>query len=123
MSRTIKEWQERIHQYAQDKGWWSSERSVGDIMTNIHSELSEAWEVHRAGLVPRSDVYYYDEGHEFTTRPLSNTKPDGFWVEMADAVIRILDFAESEGVDLEEMMELKHAYNLTRPYRHGGKTA
>ena len=39
----------------------------------------------------------------------------------ADCVLRILDWAGREGIDLDEILKLKHEYNKTRPYRHGGK--
>ena len=44
-----------------------------------------------------------------------------FWVEVADAFIRILDLAGAHKIDLEHIIELKHEYNKTRPHRHGGK--
>lgn len=46
-------------------------------------------------------------------------KPEGFGIELADAVIRIMDIAESVGVDLQSCIEQKHEYNVTRPFRHG----
>ena len=47
--------------------------------------------------------------------------PEGIAVEMADCIIRILDWCGKEGIDIEAILEEKHAYNKTRPYRHGGK--
>ena len=95
-----------IHQNAVAHGWWDEERSFGDILALCHSELSEALEQYR------------DE------KPLVyevNGKPEGIAVEMADAVIRILDWAGKAGVDMEQIILQKHEYNKTRPYRHGGK--
>jgi hypothetical protein len=48
-------------------------------------------------------------------------KPEGWAAELADTVIRCLDFGQVLGVDLEEMMFEKHTYNKTREYLHGGK--
>lgn len=48
-------------------------------------------------------------------------KPEGFGIELADALIRIADLAERHGIDLEAMIALKSAYNETRPYMHGRK--
>ena len=48
-------------------------------------------------------------------------KPEGIAVELCDCIIRILDYLGKEGVDVEAVLAEKHAYNKTRPYRHGGK--
>jgi hypothetical protein len=41
---------------------------------------------------------------------------------MLMACIRnVKDWLDVQGVDFEELMRLKHEYNKTRPYRHGGK--
>lgn len=48
-------------------------------------------------------------------------KPEGFGVELADAVIRIADLAYLTGIDLEALIREKHQYNATRPYKHGRK--
>ena len=46
---------------------------------------------------------------------------EGIAVELADCIIRILDWAGHEGVDLDSIIREKMDYNRTRPYRHGGK--
>ena len=48
-------------------------------------------------------------------------KPDGIAVELADCIIRILDYCGEEDIDIEEFIKIKHEYNKTRPYKHGGK--
>ena len=48
-------------------------------------------------------------------------KPEGVAVELADCMIRILDYCGHAGIDIEEAIRIKHEYNKTRPYRHGGK--
>lgn len=50
-------------------------------------------------------------------------KPEGLAVELCDAIMRILDYLAYMHVDVEAVLEAKHAYNLGRPYRHGGKKA
>lgn len=42
-------------------------------------------------------------------------------IELADAIIRILDYCGYAGIDIDAAVERKHEYNKTRPYRHGGK--
>jgi NTP pyrophosphatase (non-canonical NTP hydrolase) len=50
-------------------------------------------------------------------------KPEGIRSELADVVIRAMDMADKRGWDLCSDIEEKLAYNSTRGYRHGGKTA
>jgi len=42
-------------------------------------------------------------------------------LRMALCVHEILEWAKENNVDMEKILEIKHAYNRTRPYRHGGK--
>ena len=44
-------------------------------------------------------------------------------MELCDDIMRILDYLAYMKVDVEAVLEAKHAYNLGRPYRHGGKKA
>lgn len=52
-----------------------------------------------------------------------DAKPLGFGIELADILIRVFDTAEAYGIDLQQALEIKAAYNRGRPYRHGGKLA
>ncbi|PWU11649.1 MAG: hypothetical protein C5B47_00645 [Verrucomicrobia bacterium] len=75
------------------------------ILGLVTSEIGEAMEEIRKGTPP---LY------------LSNSlKPEGLAVELADAVIRILNFCEREGIDLIQAMQIKHNYNKNRSYKHG----
>lgn len=112
-----------VHQNAVEHGWWDEERSFGDIVALCHSELSEALEEYRAG---RPFVYGDDfpGNRRITELPdimALQLKPEGIAVEMADCVIRILDWFGQMGLDVEDVLLLKHQYNKGRPYRHGGK--
>ena len=95
-----------IHDNSVKHGWWDEPRTFGDIVALCHSELSEALEAYR-----NNEPMAWD----------NNGKPDGVAVEMIDCVIRILDWCGSEGIDVWETLKLKHEYNKTRPYKHGGK--
>lgn len=116
MSRSMTELQIYIHEWARRLGWWddSNTKTVGDQIALMHSELSEALEVIRHGHSPE----------EFWGLPATHDpgrKPEGFGIELADCVIRILDTCQRYGIGLEQCIEIKMAYNETRPYRHGGK--
>ena len=79
----------------------------------IVSEVSEAAEEYRNGRA-------YTETWYSEAKP---DKPEGIPSEMADVVIRVLDACEYYGIDLEQAIKEKMAYNRTRPHRHGGKLA
>lgn len=49
------------------------------------------------------------------------SKPEGVPSEIADAIIRCLDFCYTEGIDAEAIINEKLAYNATRSRLHGKK--
>lgn len=106
---TLAELQKQVHKTAVEKGWWEEDRDFGMVLALIHSEVSEALEAWREN----QPALWFGKGG----------KPEGWGVELADTVIRILDVCEVEGLDLQALIEQKMEYNKTRPYRHGGKRA
>ncbi len=90
------------HQRARDAGWWGGrdDSFVPAALMLIVSELAEAMEGHRKGLM---------DDH-LPHRPRIE-------VELGDAVIRICDLAGYLGLDLGGATVEKIAYNLTR-YDH-----
>lgn len=196
MDELIKE----IHENAKAHGWWDDERSLGEIISLIHSELSKALEEYR----DRKPLMYWnknnspctdfknDEGNSWS---YNGDKPEGIAVELADVIIRILDYfgkmectideiespgvlyklenpnfpcfitqmhalvtnawihrgdtdedsdqyadeandtmwwlsetvasifdwCKHNGIDMYEAIRIKHEYNKTRPFKHGGK--
>lgn len=92
-----------IHQLNQT--WWHHprtgkrlKRNKGEMIALMHSELSEALEAVRKDLM--DDKLPHRKGEE---------------VEMADAVIRIMDYCAAHGLDLGGAMVEKLAYNAQRP--------
>jgi len=101
------------HQNALQHGWWDDDRSVGECIALMHSELSEALEEYRDGYGV-TDVRFEQDKE-------GNAKPEGLVVELADVVIRIADFCGRHGLDLSNALGVKMEYNKLRPYKHGGK--
>lgn len=99
-----------IRAIATEKGF--SSNTIPEQIANMHSELSEAWEEWRTTNPGDLHVIRMESG-----------KPEGFAVELADCLIRILDTMERLDVDVDECVKIKMTYNATRPHRHGGKRA
>lgn len=87
--------QREVHELAVSKGFWEKERSFAHCIALVHSELSEAIAADRVG-----DIDHVAE-------------------ELADAVIRIMDLAQYNGVNLAREVRLKHNRNKMRPHLHG----
>jgi len=116
------------HAMAVSKGWWNEDRGVPECLALIHSEVSEALEDYRNGLM--STVLHMDGGLQIQPEPKTfldyasaGAKPEGFPIELADILIRIFDLAGRLNIDLDQAVAIKMAYNATRPERHGGKKA
>lgn len=129
---TISELQERCGEAARDKGFHddrpeqayreSHKAALRDWQGNklmlIVSEVAEAQDELRKGH-PADHTYYptFVPGVRVALRD----KPEGVPSELADVVIRVLDFCYTEGIDLEAIIEEKLSYNATREYKHGKK--
>ncbi len=84
--------------------WWKNietgeriERNKGELLCLIHSEISEAMEGERKGLMD----------DKLPHRRMAE-------VELVDAMIRIFDYAGAFGYDLQGAFEEKMAYNARR---------
>jgi hypothetical protein len=128
---------EMVNQTAIEKGWWDkpkgfeevrdfitenavdesqarsliefldtvTKRNEGEIQMLIVSELVEALEALRHGNPPDDKVPAFD----------------GVSVELADAIIRIMDYGKTMGYPVAEALTAKLLFNRTREKMHGGK--
>lgn len=94
-----------IHKIAVDHGWWDGDRSDGEVLALVHSEVSECLEALRVRNPQSQAIPAVSAAEE----------------EIADVIIRLLDWSESKGWDISEALHLKMEYNRNRPYKHGGK--
>ncbi|BCG57463.1 hypothetical protein [Paenibacillus sp. URB8-2] len=113
------------HDNAVSKGWWEEDRSFVETIALIHSEASEALEDFRNGYQPAKMLYTRPDstGSVLTLdyQADENWKPCGIPSELADIVIRVFDACGRYGIDLEQAITEKMAFNATWPQRHGGK--
>lgn len=132
----IKDLIKMAHANAVAKGFYEREQNVGERLMLVVSELSEALEADRNNrgasigafdIEVRPTMLKVDERGEIVQRiespifkeAFTEHIKDTFEDELADAVIRIADMCGAMGIDLERHIELKMAYNETRPHKHG----
>lgn len=90
----------KYHELAKEKGWWddrdpSSPMDQVVVLALIGTEVSEA-------------IQEVRKGNQSALRE-----------ELADIVLRVLDFSGALGFDLLEEVERKHQINKERPRKHG----
>ena len=124
--QVIKTLQGTVEHVNRKNGWHedndsSSKSKLAHLML-IVTEVSEACEAIRNG-VPNNDVSKVLEmkpTSEFKFRfesDIKNSEGD----ELADVLIRVLDYATRHKINLADHVAAKIMYNATRGYKHGNK--
>jgi len=115
--------QAEIHALAKEKGWYDSPRTPPELHMLMVTELAEATEEARKDTPPiyGRHVGTDNTGKKYYSPVQPGEKPEGELIELADCVIRILDYCGYRDWDLEKAINLKHTYNKSRAYRHGNK--
>lgn len=98
----IVELSKAAHANAVLKGWWQEERTMGELLALVLSEVSEALEDFRAGNEPGKAWYVKDSdndrvGYHSGYQATPEYKPCGIPSELADVCIRIFDIAGKYG--------------------------
>lgn len=110
-----------VHALAIEKGWWISvlsnttpprgniaERDVGELLMLAVSELGEAMEeIRKPDFEPELIYYAISEKVRIRHPPTFSIpdKPEGFPIEIADCVIRLLDTCCALDIELQDRYE------------------
>lgn len=113
----IEEYQAEIREINEANGWFEGERSFGDDIALLHSEVSEMYEAYREWEFEDATA----QAVASITGEVALPKPEGVGSECADVLVRLLDTCERHGIDLRWELERKLEHNRTRGHRHGGK--
>lgn len=114
-----------VHKCNEENGWFDRDRTFGEDVALLHSEVSEMLEAYREGgsdpladqTVFEEEVGYDSEG----TLRRTPAKPEGVGSEVADVFIRLLDVCWRYNINLAYEFDRKMEYNTSRGFRHGGK--
>lgn len=87
-----------IHANNRKAGWWDNPREDGTLFMLMVSEISEAMEGARKDLMDDKLPH-----HKMVD------------VELADAIIRILDYCGAYDIDIGGIVAEKRAFNMVRP--------
>lgn len=116
----VAEYQQYIHQWAVKKGFWKFPITFvdGDLELTKHAPTGHYLVRSTKMMLMVSELGEMLE----SIRKQSESKIEGFTneeEELADAVIRILDYAGAYNLRLGEAIVAKMAVNEGRPYQHG----
>jgi NTP pyrophosphatase (non-canonical NTP hydrolase) len=137
---SVEKLQTALHANAVNHGWWDEPEYKAELKAALnefdaHSNMSGAQLVTLRELIDKIPDYNPGEKIALMHSELSeslegirgnneSSKTPGFTgeeEELADVIIRILDYAGKRKLRIAEAVLAKAHYNMSRPYRHGGK--
>jgi NTP pyrophosphatase (non-canonical NTP hydrolase) len=92
-----------VNRISHEHGFWDEKRNDGEVIALIHSELSEALEALRDNNPTSKRLVQFTSVEE----------------ELADAIIRIMDYAWGNQLSLARAILAKMEYNEGRDFMHG----
>lgn len=113
------------------KGFWPEEpttRNKPEALMLMVCELAEAMEAFRknrfavevnSSLAHLNALSTNQGDLEIFKAHFQDNIKDTFEDELADTLIRILDYVGGFNIDIDAHIKTKLAYNATRPYKHG----
>lgn len=126
-----------IHKNSKVKGFYDDKFNMGEKISLIHSEVSEALEADRKEVYASTNLRTKPEwwiealadknfsqslnNDSIFKAQFENLVKDTFEDELADIMIRVMDLAAFKGIDLESHVKSKIRYNSLREHKHGKK--
>ena len=129
----FREVQSEMYATAVSKGWWDPSADVAMLTEHFSMELSspeiaEAWERVTERDPGTMVALMHSELSEALEGMRHNNPPDehcpdysSVEIELADVIIRIMDYAERHNLDIAGALVAKANFNATREHKHGGK--
>lgn len=124
MKKQINALAERIHSDNAMKGFWDDEREIAQILIDAKSPEYLVTAVKKAFIAQKLALIHSEvtEGLEADRKDLMDDKIThrlGLEVELADVIIRSLDLAAGNGLDIGGAIEDVLENNRKRPFKHG----
>jgi len=111
----LKEIQELVYEEYKKNGYYDMWNYSDN--SNLYTEIQRIADLAELGLIPTEVA----EAQEATRKHNYPMLLDKWGEEMADVIIRALNFASRKNIDIETEILKKHTKNMDRGKRHGRK--